>query len=283
MGLLGWIVYMFLGVLLFSLIIFFNHKYTMTKFERMIISILLMLVSAGMMKRFNIPYTEQIFFLFVFFFFIDLIYHSYFLERDFFDKTEKNVFYYCVLVCVGFFVNQEFINRVDQVFLSGEDLRIIIWFLLFIFLYFFIKNKNIFQESTSVSKHYISREIVLTQYAKLKDQYYDDLHCDKKEMSNLLLAIMIFENHRRGKLLRKYDYFSFRLSGGKKKLGIMQVESKQFITDQESIEIVYKKLDKLYQKDTKTKKKIKVEDVITKYGGEDATAIQTIFDIIRKF
>ena len=63
----------------------------------------------------------------------------------------------------------------------------------------------------------------------------------------------------------------------------MQVDSKQFITDQESIEIVYKKLDKLFHKDGKTKKKIKVEEVIEKYSKEDASKIQDIFDIIRKF
>ena len=260
-----------------------DHKYKLTKLEKIVVSIFLLLFVAGMMKRFLFSHTEQIFFIYVFMFFIDLIYHSYFLERDFFDKQEQNVYYYSVLVIIGFMLNQELINRVDQVFLSGEDFRIIIWFLLFLFFYFFFKNRNILQDTVSKTDHLISREVVLVQYVKLKDQYYDDLHCDEKEISNLLLAIMILENHRRGKILRKFDYFSFRLNGGKKKLGIMQVESKQFITDQKSIEIVYKKLDKLFHKDIKSKKKMKVEEVIEKYSKEDASKIQAIFDIIRKF
>lgn len=283
MGLLGWFFYFILSFLFFILIISINHKYQLTKIEKMIVSIFLLLFVAGMMKRFLFSHTEQIFFIFVFMFFIDLIYHSYFLERDFFDKEEQNVYYYSILVIIGFILNQELINRVDQVFLSGEDFRIIIWFLLFLFFYSFFKNRNILQSSISKSKQLISREMVLVQYVKLKDQYFDDLHCEEKEMSNLLLAIMIFENHRRGKILRKMDYLSFRLNGGKKKLGIMQVESKQFITDQESIEIVYKKLNKLYHKDIKTKKKMKFEDVIEKYSGENASEIHAIFDIIRKF
>ncbi len=283
MGLLGWFLYMFFGIVFFLIVLGLNHKYKLTKLEKMIISIFLLLVISGMMKRFIFSYTEQIFFIFVFMFFIDLIYHSYFLERDFFDKSEQNVYYYSVLVIIGFILNQEFINRVDQVFLSGKDFRIIIWFLLFIFFYFFFKNRNILQNTVSKTDHLISREMVLVQYVKLKDRYYDDLHCDEKEISNLLLAIMILENQRRGRVLRKFDYFTFRLNGGKKKLGIMQVESKQFITDQESIEIVYKKLDKLFHKDGKTKKKIKVEEVIEKYSKEDASKIQDIFDIIRKF
>ena len=283
MGLLGWFLYLVLGFVFFLILLVFNYKYKFTKLEKMILSIFLLLLISGVMKRFIISYTEQIFFVFVFMFFIDLVYHSYFLERDFFDKGEQNVSYYSALVIIGFILNQEFINRVDQVFLSGEDFRIIIWFLLFIFFYFFLKNRNILQDTVSETDHLISREVVLAQYVKLKDQYYDDLHCDEKDISNLLLAIMILENHRRGKILRKFDYFSFRLDGGKKKLGIMQVESKQFITDQESIEIVYKKLDKLFHKDIKSKKKMKVEEVIEKYSKEDASKIKAIFDIIRKF
>ncbi|MBQ6404726.1 MAG: hypothetical protein IJJ63_01610 [Bacilli bacterium] len=283
MGLLSWIFYMIVAIIFFLIILVLDHKYKLTKLEKIVVSIFLLLFVAGMMKRFLFSHTEQIFFIYVFMFFIDLIYHSYFLERDFFDKQEQNVYYYSVLVIIGFMLNQELINRVDQVFLSGEDFRIIIWFLLFLFFYFFFKNRNILQDTVSKTDHLISREVVLVQYVKLKDQYYDDLHCDEKEISNLLLAIMILENHRRGKILRKFDYFSFRLNGGKKKLGIMQVESKQFITDQESIEIVYKKLDKLFHKDIKSKKKMKVEEVIEKYSKEDASKIQAIFDIIRKF
>ena len=283
MGLLSWIFYMIVAIIFFLIILVLDHKYKLTKLEKIVVSIFLLLFVAGMMKRFLFSHTEQIFFIYVFMFFIDLIYHSYFLERDFFDKQEQNVYYYSVLVIIGFMLNQELINRVDQVFLSGEDFRIIIWFLLFLFFYFFFKNRNILQDTVSKTDHLISREVVLVQYVKLKDQYYDDLHCDEKEISNLLLAIMILENHRRGKILRKFDYFSFRLNGGKKKLGIMQVESKQFITDQESIEIVYKKLDKLFHKDIKSKKKMKAEEVIEKYSKEDASKIQAIFDIIRKF
>ena len=283
MGLLGWIFYMFLSIVFFLILLVIDNKYKITKLEKIIISLLLLLIVAGMMKRYVFSHTEQVFFIFVFIFFIDLIYHSYFLERDFFDREEKNVFYYCLLVFVGFIINQEFINRVDQVFLAGEDLRIIIWFLLFLFLYYFIKSRNILQNREDTSTISISREMVLKQYVQLKDYYYNDCHPDDKELSNVLLSIMIFENHRRGKILRYYDNFLYRLHGGKKKLGIMQVESKQFITDQQSIEIVYKKLEKLYQKDSKTKKRIKIEDVIVKYDKENAKDIQRIFDIIRKF
>ena len=283
MGLLSWIFYMIVAFIFFLILLVLDHKYKLTKLEKIVVSIFLLLFVAGMMKRFLFSHTEQIFFIFVFMFFIDLIYHSYFLERDFFDREEKNVLYYCMLIFIGFFINQEFINRVDQVFLVGEDYRLITWFLMFLFFYNFIKSRGVLQQREDTSTISISREMVLEQFVKLKDRYYDDCHPDEKELSNVLLSIMIFENQRRGKFLRRIDNLLFRLNGENKKLGIMQVESKHFITDQESIEIVYKKLEKLYKKDTNTKKKVKVEEVIEKYCGEDSKSVLKIFDIIRKF
>ena len=283
MGLLSWIFYMIVAFIFFLILLVLDHKYKLTKLEKVVVSIFLLLFVAGMMKRFLFSHTEQIFFIFVFMFFIDLIYHSYFLERDFFDREEKNLLYYCMLIFIGFFINQEFINRVDQVFLVGEDYRLITWFLMFLFFYNFIKSRGVLQQREDTSTISISREMVLEQFVKLKDRYYDVCHPEEKELSNVLLSIMIFENQRRGKFLRRIDNLLFRLNGENKKLGIMQVESKHFITDQESIEIVYKKLEKLYKKDTNTKKKVKVEEVIEKYCGEDSKSVLKIFDIIRKF
>ena len=54
---------------------------------------------------------------------------------------------------------------------------------------------------------------------------------------------MIYRNSKRSKILRNYDYFMFRMNGKVRKLGIMQVETKRFISDIESIDLVYKKIN----------------------------------------
>ena len=63
-----------------------------------------------------------------------VFYNSYILEQDFFSKEDKNIYYYILLIIIGFIINQEFINRVEEVFLTGEDLRLIIWLLVIIYL-----------------------------------------------------------------------------------------------------------------------------------------------------
>ena len=282
MGLLGWIFYIFIALVLFITINFIDNKYKFTKLEKLIVSLILLLVISGFCFRYAIKYTDNIFLVFVFVLVFDVIYNSYFIEKDFFDRNEKNILYYVILILLAFFINQEFINEVDQVFLTGSDLRLLLWSFAFIFIYNMCKSRNILSNVNSKTTSNMSRDMVLINYAKLKDKYYDECNYSNKDISNIVYAIMIYENHKRNKLLRNYDYFMFRLNGKKSKLGIMQVESSKYISDVDSIEIVHKKIEKLYDK-KKTGKKANVENIIKEYSKENYENIMYIFDIIKKF
>ncbi len=290
MGLLSWIFYFVIGFIFFLVLGFFNDKYKLTKIQKLIISVILMLLVSGFCFKFAINYTDNIFLVFVFLMIIDIIYSTYFIEKDFFDKNEKNIEYYILLVIVGFIINQEFINDVSEVFLTGEDLRVVLWFLIIVFIYNFVKEKEILDTRQEVKNKYMSSQAVLVSYVKLKHKFYDECCSDNNDLVNIVFAIMIFENSRRSRLLRNYDYFMFRLDGNKRKLGIMQIESKKFITDGESIELTFKALKKIIDKKNKGDKnkanktgKIKAETIIDSYCGENADYVKYIFDIIKKF
>lgn len=289
MGLLSWIFYFVVGFVLFLILGLLDNKYSLTKIQKLIISVILMMIVSGFCFRFALNCTDNIFLIFVFLMIIDIIYNTYFIERDFFDKNEKNILYYILLVIVGFIINQEFINNVSEVFLTGEDLRIVLWFLSFIFVYNFIKEKKILDSSSEIIDKYMSSQTVLINYAKLKHKFYDECSHYSRELSNIVYAIMILKNSKRSKMLRNYDYFLFRLNGNKRKLGIMQVESKKFITDSESIELTFKALEKIINKSNKIgaknskTTKFKADDLIKSYCGEEADYVKYIFDIIKKF
>lgn len=289
MGLLSWIFYFVVGFVLFLILGLLDNKYSLTKIQKLIISVILMMIVSGFCFRFALNCTDNIFLIFVFLMIIDIIYNTYFIERDFFDKNDKNILYYILLVIVGFTINQEFINNVSEVFLTGEDLRIVLWFLSFIFVYNFIKEKKILDSSSEIIDKYMSSQTVLINYAKLKHKFYDECSHDSRELSNIVYAIMILKNSKRSKMLRNYDYFLFRLNGNKRKLGIMQVESKKFITDSESIELTFKALEKIINKSNKIgaknskTTKFKADDLIKSYCGEEADYVKYIFDIIKKF
>ena len=282
MGLVGWIFYIFVAFILFIVIKLIDNKYEITKLEKMVISLILLMVISGLCFRYGIKYTDNIFLVFVFLLVIDVMYNSYVIDKDFFDRDENNILYYVILTILGFLINQEFINQVTQVFLTGEDLRILLWAFSLIFIYNMCKSRKFFSTVSVKKNNNMSREMILISYAKLKDKYYDECNYSNKDISNIIYAIMIYENHKRSKILRNYDYFIFRINGRKSKLGIMQVESNKFISDSESIEIVHKKIEKLYDK-KKTGRKVNIESVIKDYNKENYENIMYIFDIIKKF
>lgn len=283
MGLWCWIFYIVAGIGAYFILKLIDSKYNLNKIQKIIFSIILMMIVSGICFEMALNVTDNIFLMFVFMMITDIFYNSYVVERDFFNKDEKNIYYYILLTLIGFFINQDFINQVTKVFLTGEDLRLILWSLTMLFVYNFCREKNIL---TSVSKNtdkYMSVDSCLVSYAKLKHKFYDDCDFSNREISNMIYAIMIYENSKRSKLYRKYDYFMFRLNGEKRKLGIMQVESNKFITDSESINIVYKKISKLYDKEKAEKSGDICDIVFDKYLGEESKAVKYIFDIIKKF
>lgn len=282
MGLIGWIIYIVLGIILFIIIKHIENKYKINRREWLIFSIIIMLLFAGILVRLGINYTSDIFLIFVFMMLTDIFYNSYILEQDFFSKEDKNIYYYILLIIIGFIINQEFINRVEEVFLTGEDLRLIIWFLAIIYLYKFSISKNILSNNKETTK-FISKDSILISYVKLKEKYYDECNYDNKDISNIIYSIMIYENKKRSKLLRKIDNFNYKINGGIKKLGIMQVESKKFITDSESINITYKKITKLYDRYNKKKDKNVSIKVLDDYLKEESNNVKYIYEVIKKF
>lgn len=282
MGLIGWIIYIVLGIILFIIINYIDIKYKINRREWLIFSIIIMLLFAGILVRLGINYTSDIFLVFVFMMLADIFYNSYILEQDFFSKEDKNIYYYILLIIIGFIINQEFINKVEEVFLTGEDLRLIIWFLVIIYLYKFSISKNIFSNNKETTK-FISKDSILISYVKLKEKYYEECNYDNKDISNIIYSIMIYENKKRSKLLRKIDNFNYKINGGIKKLGIMQVESKKFITDSESINITYKKITKLYDKYNKKKDKNVSIKVLDDYLKEESNNVKYIYEVIKKF
>lgn len=283
MGLFGWILYIVFGIITFFIISFMENKYSLTKLHKLIFSNICMIIIAGVLCEFGGHYTDNIFLLFVFMMITDVFYSNYFAGRDFFDREEKKIYYYILLIISGFIINQEFINRVNQVFMTGEDLRLILWFLIIIFLYKFMVNNNILGESLKNNNKKMSVDSVLVSFAKLKHKFYDECLYDNKDISNMIYTIMIYENNRRSKLVRNIDNFKFKINGEKRRLGIMQVESKKFITDSESIEIVHKKINKLYDKAKSSKNNDISSFVFDSYSKNDSESLKYVYDIICKF
>ena len=278
MGFFGWILYIFCGVLFYFAIEFIGNKITLGKVDKVIFLNVFNIIVSGLLFRYSIRYTDNIFLVFVFVMLTDIIYNTYIVDRDFFDNDSGGIYYYIGLVITGFIINQEFINKVNNVFLSGNEFRLVLWLLIIIYFYNLFKNEKILQRKDSKEKKVMSVNNILNNYAKFKYTYYDDCDHDNKVISNILYAIMIYEDNNKNKVRRNIDNYMFKINGKKNKLGIMQVESKKFISDSESIDIAYKKVLKIYNS-TKTKDINKLFDKYYGYNNED---VKYIYEIIKK-
>ena len=96
---------------------------------------------------------------------------------------------------------------------------------------------------------------------------------------------MIYENYNRPEFIRKIDEYKYKFFHEAGKFGIMQLERKNPITDEESIEIARKKLERIYTIHCKNKTNYReiIKILIKKYYKEDMKEIETIYQVIKNF
>jgi hypothetical protein len=155
---------------------------------------------------------------------------------------------YILVIVICIIINILFINSVDTVIPDGESLKIIVWILIIIYIYSSIKDIPKVDKNEKVVKPNLKkREYIITKYAKFKTIYNSEINVSNKKLKDLIYSMMIYEDNNRNKYKRSYDNYFFGRLTKVTKLGIMQVESKVFITDKESIIIVCNKINKLYK------------------------------------
>lgn len=280
MNLLCFITYIFLGFLSFFILFILRSKYKISRLYNGIFSIFLFIIYASIFSSYGInEVVSNIFIINIFLFIFDFIFSTYIQEVDFFNKNDKNTLYYLFLIFISYFINNLYINRVEEVFLSGEDLRLIIWTLLIVFMYKFIVENDVLKKSYNTSK-YLGRDNIITMYTKLRKIYLDDINISDMRLELAVYSLMIYHNSKRNSFQRKLDNILFKIDSKKRCLGIMQIESSKFISDIESIEIVTKDLKKQLGKKNSTGS---IESVLSKYVGEDNLEVLEIYNTLKNF
>lgn len=279
MNILIWIVYFILGLLMFYGVNYCRRKYSLSRVQSIIFSILIILVVSGITLRLGwTKFTDNIFVVLVFKFLSELVYSGYYLEEDVFKSRDN--FYLLGEVVLGFIINQELINKVNDVFLSGNDLKLIIWLLIILYLYKFFKNNDV-KNVTEVDERVISKEKIVINYAKFKIRFGEEIALKEANLKLIVYSIMILGDYRRGEFLRKIDNLIFKLSLKPRKLSIMQINSKKFITDYDGIELVCKKIGKISEKCKTGKNSYK--EIFKSYDKENCDTLNYIYEELNKF
>lgn len=280
MSLFTLIIYCLFGLLSFIIIFILRNKYKISRLYNTIFSIFLFIVYASILDYLRLDYINtNLFIIFIFQFIFDFIYTTYLLEEDFFNNRENNTLYYFLLIFLGLFLNNNYINKVDVVFLSGEDLRLIIWAFIIIFIYKFIKSENIFEKNYNTNK-LLDEANIITMFTKLRRKYLNDIKVNDLSLELAIYSIMIFNNNKRNSLFRSFDNIIFKLNGQKRRLGIMQIETNTFINDIQSIDMVTSDLKKSVGR--KTGPGV-IESAISKYMGEENLDVLEIYNTLKNF
>ena len=271
--------------LIFCLILFFIINYIKMKDKSIknflpIILIYIIIIS-GIIANKDI--NTNIFLVVVVEFFIRLI--SNLLSNDN-DDNLRFIYEYVLYIVMSLIINNVFINKVDNIFLGGESLKIVVWILIILYLYQNIKiidNPVIIEEKPIDNSKY--REYIVTNYAKFKNLYNNEIDTDNSLLKNLLYAIMIYEDKKRNKYLRAIDNLFIGKINKLYKVGIMQVPSKIYLTDVESIKIVENKLIKIYNKYLIADELTMVNKILKDYYKDDLIVnnVTYIYNVINNF
>ena len=272
--------YLIFGLILFFIINYIKMKDKSIKNFLPIILIYIIIIS-GIIANKDI--NTNIFLVVVVEFFIRLI--SNLLSNDN-DDNLRFIYEYVLYIVMSLIINNVFINKVDNIFLGGESLKIVVWILIILYLYQNIKiidNPVIIEEKPIDNSKY--REYIVTNYAKFKNLYNNEIDTDNSLLKNLLYAIMIYEDKKRNKYLRAIDNLFIGKINKLYKVGIMQVPSKIYLTDVESIKIVENKLTKIYNKYLIADESTMVNKILKDYYNDELIVnnVTYIYNVINNF
>lgn len=285
--------YVVFAFFLFLFLNFLIKRFSLSKIEYILFTNVFLVFLAGIAGYFHWgSFCDNIFIIVIFEFLIRMLYTTYILEKDFFAKEEKNLSLYLGNLIVTYLLNQFIIRQVEMVFLSAEQLKLLLWIFIIFFVYkFFRKQENytLLQSAGRKVSFSDKKQYIISQYAKMKQRYGTSIMV-QDDLRYVLYTLMIYGNYQRPNFFRRIDYFRYQFDHIPRKQGIMQLDSKKMITDLESIEIVEKKLIKIYDKlkdDSKPKKKNTDFGILTidKYikNKEEALELEKVYLQLKEF
>lgn len=283
MDLLQIILYLGFAIILFFILNYFQKFEDKTPSIMIIIPVIYIILISGI----SFVDTSCIYLVILMEMFIRIYYTKIILNQEELMNTNYYIQNYGLAIILAFIVTRCFIIKVDSIFPTASEWRMGIWFLIILFLYKTLNGVVTFKlEKQEQLNFKMKEEMIIVRYAKLKNSYSHLIKSKNKDFNSLIYAIMIFKDYHRSNFLRSVDKIRFRFTGKTMKMGIMQVETNKEISDEESIKIVIKDLNKI-EKELSTNKKIKKQDLyqelLREYGFNNIDDVFNIYKTIKDF
>ncbi len=225
------IFYLIFGFLLFFLLYFLENKLHVSYLHEVSFVLIYFLFVAGILEEIGV----NVHYLYVLMLVVSLVEIFLLYYKDLSSRRNPYAFYrYLFLIFIVFCVNYFFINRLKVVFLTLEELKILVWVLICFYLYFFFKKLFISSRGKGVVSRIRDNYLVIW-YVYLKNKYSSFIKTRDRNLLSFIYAVILYEGLRRPLVLRRLDVIMYRLDGLPRRFGIMQIWSRQVIDDTTSV------------------------------------------------
>ena len=134
--------YIIYSIILFILLEVINNKYKINKIDYIVLSLIYLIIISGISST----RTTNIFLVIIIEFLLRIFYVNNIEEHSFIKIHKDILITYLITIISAYFLNIYYINKVDNIFPEPNELKIIIWLCIIIFIYKELKNninKNI--------------------------------------------------------------------------------------------------------------------------------------------
>lgn len=161
----------------------------------------------------------------------------------------RQVLYWISIASISYFAYTEIIYKKENILPDFDTVSNELWIIILIFLFHTLNRIRISSDKTIERKDNYLKSRLTTFKEKYSDLINEKLNNDK--LKSIAYAIMIYEDFNRPKAARIIENARFKITGKKHSLGLMQVQTTEFINDRKSVELGIEKLNTAYSKEIK--------------------------------
>lgn len=285
-----------LGILLFFLINWIGkHSYSIGYMEismfvkteeapalnfliRVLSPIVYIIVISAVLYSFNLDkYVNNIFLVNIYYIAFRLIFNLV-TNRGLLLNWYRQFIYWFAIVTISYFTYENIIKEKTNILPDFTTIANELWIIILVFIFQITNNIRLSQDST-IKRKQIYLQNRYHYFKKLYGSTISEI-TQNEVLDAIAYSILIYEDFNRPKVVRFIEYITFKLTKKEHSLGVMQVKTKKYLSNNESVVLGCKKIVSAHSKYLRKIKKDKqgfyewlaYREIINDYnGGESYT------------
>lgn len=200
------------------------------------------IVSAFLYKVGLDKYVTNIYFISIYYVLFRLVFNL-ITNRRLLMNWYRQILYWISISTISYYAFVEIIHKKENILPDFETVSNELWIIIMIFLFHTFNQIRISSDKTIKRKE----NYLENRYMYFKNKYNTKISEEIKndKLKAIIYGIIIYEDFNRPRVVRMIENVSFKFTKRKHSLGVMQVQTKKYINDLESIKLGIDKVKKL--------------------------------------